>query len=138
MKKRIIIMAIAAVFAAGCSQRSGAGLSPAETVEHFCTALAAGDFAKAASLCGSGSADSCIGAYRTAWEKAEKNDSSAMKIAAGILSGMEVQVTDVRKEGDVRTVNYTLTAPDGKKKEKTATLETEEGEWRIKTVTDRQ
>ena len=61
-----------------------------------------------------------------------------MKIAAGILSGMEVQVTDVRKEGDVRTVNYTLTAPDGKKKEKTATLETEEGEWRIKTVTDRQ
>ena len=100
MKKRIIIMAIAAVFAAGCSQRSGAGLSPAETVEHFCTALASGDFAKAASLCGSGSADSCIGAYRTAWEKSEKNDSSAMKIAAGILSGMEVQVTDVRKEGD--------------------------------------
>ncbi len=138
MKTRIIIMTVAAVVAAGCSQRSAAGLSPAETVEQFCAALSSGDFAKAESLCGNDASDSCIGAYRTAWEKAENADGSAMKIAAGIMAGVEVIVTDVRKEGEVRTVSYTLTAPGGQTKEKTATLEKEEGEWKIKTVTDRQ
>jgi hypothetical protein len=53
------------------------------------------------------------------------------------LSETVVDVTDVVKNGEERTVFYKLTASSGQNKEKIATLRKEERAWKITAITDR-
>jgi Na+-driven multidrug efflux pump len=58
-------------------------------------------------------------------------------IVSGILSTMEVNITDIRKEGEGRTVFYELVSDGVRTRKKVATLAQEEGAWRIREITDR-
>ena len=48
-----------------------------------------------------------------------------------------VEVTDIVKDGQGRTIFYKMTTTDGQSKEKIAILRKEEGEWKITAITDR-
>lgn len=110
-------------------------LGPEETVEAFCRAVAAGDMSRARELCDTSAMKSYLDAWNDTWEELYRKDSSALRIASGILSEAVVTVTDVEKAGDVRTVRYTLEA-DGRTKVRQAALRKEEGEWRVESLTD--
>jgi hypothetical protein len=56
---------------------------------------------------------------------------------ADILSETTVKITDTRKDGQKRTIFYTLTSADGQNKGKAAVLKSEEGEWKIEQIIDR-
>lgn len=110
-------------------------MGPEETVEAFCRAVTAGDFAKAEGLCDTLSMKAYLDSHREAWETLQKEDENALRIAESLLADTVVTVEDVRKEDDRRVVSYTLTA-DGNSKTRMATLKKEEGAWRVERITD--
>jgi hypothetical protein len=71
------------------------------------------------------------------WSELTRKDSSALRIAAGILSESTFTVTNVVKDGDRRIITYTLETGD-KSKERSAVVRKEEGEWRVESMTDVQ
>ena len=112
-------------------------MSPEETVKAFCKAVASGDMERASKLCDAESMKTYLDAWRATWEKLEKKDSSALRIAAGILSEAEFSVEQSGKDGDKRTVTYTLKT-EGQSKSRKASLKKEEGEWKVEGLTDVQ
>ena len=133
MRNLLILMAVAMILT-GCFQTRETSLGPGETLETFYTSLFAGDFEGAESLCDTLRMKEYIEKVQDRWSDA---DSSVMAIVPAILSETSIEVTDIVKNGQERTVFYELTAADGTSREKTATLRNEEGEWKIKTITDR-
>ena len=129
-----MLLTAVAVILTGCIQTREAALGPGETLETFYTNLFAGDFDEAESLCDTLGMQEYIEVLRAAWEQ---TDSSVMTIVPAILSETTVSITDIVKNGQERTVFHKLTATDGSVKEKIATLRKEEGEWKIKSITDR-
>lgn len=129
-----MLLTAVAVVLTGCIQTREAALGPGETLETFYTDLFAGDFDEAESLCDTLGMQEYIEVLRGAWEQ---TDSSVMTIVPAILSETTVSITDIVKNGQERTVFHKLTATDGSDKEKIATLRKEEGEWKIKSITDR-
>ena len=129
-----MILAVVALTTAGCFQTNDREQRPEDKVQAFYLALCSGDFEQAESLCDTLTIGEYIGKFRSAWEAA---DESIAAIAADILSETSVKITDTRKDGQKRTISYTLTSTDGQNKGKTAVLKSEEGEWKIEQIIDR-
>lgn len=134
MMKRILILYAATMCVAGCLQKKGTELGPAETLETFYKAVTTGDFEAAESCCNGIEMTDYIDALQTAWKKSGEDISA---ILPSIMTRIEVKTTDVTKNGQDRTVFYTLSAEDGIQKEKTATVGKIEGVWKITAITDR-
>ena len=132
--KKILILAVVALSAAGCFQSKDRQHGPEDCVQAFYKALCAGDFTTAESLCDSAAMEEYIDGVRSVWTNA---DSTVLAIACDILSEVTVEITDIEKDGQNRTISYKLTSSEGEGKEKTATLRKEEGEWRIEQIIDR-
>ena len=112
-------------------------LGPEAVVETFCRAVASGDMEQAEELCDTVSMKGYLDAWTETWAELAAKDSSALRIAAGILSESTFTVTDVVKDGDRRIINYTLET-GGKTKNRSAVVRKEEGEWRVESMTDAQ
>ena len=131
--RKIIFSIIAVIALTGCSSK-GTEPGPEEAVEIFYTALFAGDFDKAEDCCGSVTMQDYINSFRSAWAD---NDDTTAAILPAILAETGISISAIEKSGQIRTIFYTLTAVDGKKKEKIATLGKDEGKWKITAITDR-
>lgn len=112
-------------------------MSPEETVEAFCRTVAVGDMERACELCDTEAMKAYLENWNSTWKQLEKKDSSALRIAAGILSEAEFSVDRSEKDGDRRTVTYTLKT-EGQSKSRKAILKKEEGEWKVEGLTDVQ
>lgn len=112
-------------------------LGPGQTVEELCRAMTEGDFAKAYRLCDPKSMEEYIESYRKSMENMVSRDSSVAEVAVSLLSQTQIHIDDVVKDGDKRSVFYTLTDYKGRSRQKVATAVKEEGEWRVKQITDR-
>lgn len=110
-------------------------LEPEDVVTGFCRAVAGGDFEEAYSLCDSAGMEEYISRYRKVWEDLQKKDSCALAIASAILAEAEIEIQKTAKEDNGRAVYYSITT-DGNTKTKKATVVKEEGEWRVKEITD--
>ena len=132
--KKVLILTFSVMILAGCFQGGVSESGPEETLREFYRNLFSGDFNSAESLCDTLEMRGYVENLRNAWNV---TDSAVTKIMPAILSEMEISVTEVVKKGKEKTVFYELTATDGRNKEKVATLSKEEGEWRIKAITDR-
>lgn len=132
----IFIVSAAMLMTAGCNG-SGSKLGPAEVVEAFTQAVAAGRFEEAEELCGKGAANDYIDAYEKALSSEFKADSTATSIAARILSEIKVTVTEISKGKGYRSVFYTIEDAYGDRKDKIATVRNEEGEWKVTEIKDR-
>jgi hypothetical protein len=140
MRKTIIYYILGAVslaIMAGCGGKGSESLGPAEVTEAFMKAVAAGKFDQAAKLCDGEMMNAYIGDYEKVLSKKAAADSTAASIATGILSEIEVTVTEVTKAKDIRTVFYTITDAYGNSKEKIATIKDVEGEWKVSEIRDR-
>lgn len=132
------VLIVAAVFLAGRCGREDKKqeMGPAQVVEQFCRAVAAGNFEEAGKLCMMDSMKDYINAYSALLNGISEKNGSAAAVAAGMLSEMEISISDVAKEGDRRLVFYYMSF-EGLKKEKLATLVKEDGEWKVAAITDR-
>ncbi len=131
---RYILICTAAVLAAASCGKKGA-MGPEEVVEAFSRAVATGDFETARTLCDTIYMYDYIENYQKVMTSLQKEDSSAFAIAVEMISGAEFEVTGVDKNGEEKTVTYKFTA-DGNGKTKKATVKKEEGEWKVKSITD--
>ena len=131
MKRFAIILSIAAL-AASCFQNKEVTFGPGETVEAFHKALYSGEFEQAKAMCDTLAMGEYIGAFRTIWQQ---SDASVAAMVSDIMSETEIKITDIRKNGQGRTVFYELTF-EGRSKAKTAGLRNEEGAWKIEKITD--
>ena len=118
----------------GCGERS-VELGPAETIEAFCKAVSAGDWAEAEALCDTASMTEYLESHKEAWERLEKEDSGAAAIAQSLFAETSISVDGVKKEDDRRVVTYTLEI-EGLSKKCKATLRKEEGAWRVEKIQD--
>ena len=121
----------------GRGQEAEKVMGPEQTLEAFCRAVAAGDMGTAEGLCDAEAMKEYLDGWKSTWQDLEKKDSSALKIAAGMLSEVEFSVVKVEKKGDVRFITYTLASGE-KSKTRQAVVSKEEGEWRVKGMTDVQ
>ena len=131
------ILAAATMLFAGCGSSGNRQLGPAEVVESFTQAVAAGRFEDAALLCNEVVAGQYVETYKKALTAEAKADSTATSIAARIMSEVKVNVTEVSKGKGYRTVFYTIEDVYGDRKEKIATVKNEEGEWKVTEIQDR-
>lgn len=138
------VMAAAVVgvmlMAAGCGggkEKKTEVTGPAETVEAFCRAVAAGEFEKAKELCDSVAMKGYIDTYAEEMETMARRDSGAVAIAAATLAAGRFTVDDMTRDGDSRQIFYTIDAGDGMSKKKTATVRKTEGVWKVEEITDR-
>ncbi len=132
--KHIFICATAVLAMASCNEKK-TEMTPEAVVEGFYRAVAAGDFASARALCDTVSMEGYLMDYQMVMDSLQKEDSCATAIAASILAGAEFEVTGVDRDGDIRTVRYTLRT-EGNTKDKKATVKKEEGEWKVTEITD--
>ena len=132
--KKIYIIAAIVLTAIGCSQNSSAELGPVETIEAFYKAIFSGDFDKADGFCAETDTNEYVARLQEGWTK---SDESIKAILPEILSECLVEVTDIVKNGQERTIFYKMTTTDGQSKEKIAALKKEEGVWKITAITDR-
>lgn len=130
---------ILAVLLSGCKdvKQGEQVLGPEAVVEAFCRAVASGDMEQAEELCDTVSMKGYLDGWTETWAELAVKDSSALRIAAGILSESTFTVTDVVKDGDRRIINYTLET-GGKTKNRSAVVRKEEGEWRVESMIDAQ
>ena len=113
-------------------------LGPGETIELFCRTVASGDFKGAYALCDTTTMKDYIQNCSRAWNMLQKQDSNALGIASGILSDMQIEIDDISKDGNSRSVFYTINAGEGLSKQKVAIVRKEEGEWKVSEIIDRQ
>ena len=119
--------------ACGNSSKQG----PAEIVESFTQAVAAGRFDEAAGQCSEEVAIDYVKAYEKAMSAEFKADSTATLIAARIMADVKVNVTEVSKGKGSRTVFYTIEDAYGDRKDKIAIVRKVEGEWKVTEIRDR-
>ena len=141
MRKKVLgAAAVMILIAVGCGERSekkaAEALGPEETVEAFCRAVAGGEFEAAAALCDTAAIQDYIGRYAQAWKMQAKKDSSATAIAAATLSEAEFVFDKTIRDGDTRTVSYTISSGEKMTKRKTATVKKVEGVWKVEKITD--
>lgn len=124
-------------FAAGCGNdgKEKAEMGPEDVIEAFSRAVASGDFETAYNLCDTASMKTYLDEYMAAWEMLQEKDSSALAIASSILSGAEMKIEKVDKDGEDRIISYSLEA-EGNVKERKARVRKEEGEWKVQEITD--
>ncbi len=131
---KYIFICAAAALALSCGGKKGA-MAPEEVVETFTRAIAAGDFSAARVLCDTVSMNAYLENCRQAMDAVQKEDCCVFAIAAAMLEGAEFEVSGVLKEGNERTVLYQI-GTCGCTKAKKAVLKKEEGEWKLREITD--
>lgn len=142
--KKIAIYALAAIAAAagitlivckGGEKGGKAEAGPEAVVETFTRHVAAGEFSQALALCDTSSMrvyiDDCI----NTWNRLQDRDSSVLSIASGLLKEAEFKVERTEKTETGRNVYYCIEA-EGCAKKKKASVIKEEGEWRVRMITD--
>lgn len=134
--KYIVLTAIV-MTAYGCAGKGSVPLGPGETVEAFTQALASGRIKEAMGLCDSIQMAGYIDGYKELLTEKSAADSAATSIATGILSELNVTVTEVSKAKGSRTVFYTIDNGYGDSKQKIATVVNVEGEWKVKDIKDK-
>lgn len=136
--KYLLTSFIAAAMLTACGRKDAgkAEMGADEAAVEFCRAVACGDFAGAWELCDSLTMKEYIQGREEAWKMLQKQDSSALAIAAEMLAEAEVTVDEIVKEGDSRHVFCSISL-DGKKKNKLFIMKKEEGEWKVTGITDR-
>ncbi len=133
---RYIPFCIASVLAtAACNEEQKEPMGPEAVVEAFSRAVAAGDFETARTLCDTIGMKDYLENYQKTMDAMQKVDSSALAIAKSMLSGAVFEATKVDKDGEKRTVRYTVRT-EGETKSKKATVRKEEGEWKVEAITD--
>lgn len=138
MKNKIFIIALIGICTImyGCrNAEEKKAMGPEDVVEAFSKALASGDFENARCLCDSIAMKDYIEGYAEVWNRLQKEDSSALAIAASLLSEAEMSIIRSEKTGDGKDVYYRIEA-DGNVRELKATVKKEEGEWKVKMITD--
>lgn len=138
-KSNILIILGAAVVVFGIAifkMKSGKSTDkgPQVVLETFYESLYCGDFSSAETLCDTLTMGDYIKGFRDAWNAVDKD---LVESVPGLLSKTAIEVTDIERDGQTRTIFYTLTAPEGRTKEKIAAMRKEEGEWKIAAITDR-
>ncbi len=123
----LTIAAAALVLLVSCSHKENE-MSAEEVVETFYRSVASGDFDSAGKLCDSTSMKDYIRMYAEEFEKQQKRDSSAARIAGAVLSNADFSVIRTEKDGSGRKIHYSLEV-QSITKTKTARLKKEEGEW---------
>lgn len=135
--RKCIYLFVSAAVLAGCMERRSVETGPEERVTAFNEAMATGQFSEAAALCDTALMADYLRFYTAEWEKAMKTDSSIAAAANAILSGISTDVVSVEKDGNKRTVRYTVSISGySSAKARKAVLRKEEGEWKIETVTE--
>ena len=134
-KGLFLLIIVAAGVVCGCKGERSVELGPAETVEAFCKAVAAGEWEEAETLCCAESMTEYIDGIKQAWGRLEKEDSGAAAIAQSLFAEASISVDGVKKEDDRRVVTYTLEI-EGLSKKCKATLRKEEGAWRVEKIQD--
>ena len=134
LKISVVAICFACLFGCKGGQKS-VEMGPVETVEAFCKAITAGQWNEAETLCDTESMKEYIESQKETWNRFEKEDEGAMKVAKSIMENTVVTVEDMRKADDKRVVTFKLEA-DGLSKTKKATLKKEEGAWRVEKITE--
>ena len=132
--KKIAIFVAMTLMAVGCGGAREQELGPGETVQAFCKAVAEGNLAAAEGLCDMQMMAEYMNSVSDIWNNA---DSSVAGIMPVILAQMQVEIDNVTKSENGRTVFYTISLPGGKNKEKIADLKKDEKGWKIERITDR-
>lgn len=132
--KRIAIFVAMALTAVGCSWAKEQEMGPGETLTAFCKAVAERDLGTAEGLCNMETMKEYIGSVSDTWNSA---DSSVAQIIPAILAEMQIEIKDIIKNDTGRTVFYTISLPEGLKKDKVAELKKDERGWKIERITDR-
>lgn len=136
MKRYPYIIIAALLLLNGCKNgQQEPALGPEETAEAFCRAVASGDMATAGMLCDTVAMKAYLDNWSATWKELEQQDSSALRIASGILSESSFAVVKTEKNGERRSVTFTLES-EGKTKTRQAVLKKEEGVWRVEEMTD--
>ena len=133
------ILVAAMASACSCGRNGYESLGPAEAIEAFMKAVVSGRFYEATGFCEGEIMDAYIKDYKKALSTKAAADSTAASIATGILSEIDVTVTEVAKTRDkgIRTVFYTITDVYGDSKDKIAIVKEVEREWRVTEIRDR-
>ena len=132
--KKIAIFVAMALMAVGCGGAKEQELGPGETVQAFCKAVAENDLAAAEGLCDMQTMAEYMDSVSEIWGS---SDSPVADIASVMLAEMKVEIDNIVKSENGRTVFYTISLPEGKNKEKIADLKKEEKGWKIERITDR-
>lgn len=138
MRRVVGYIIVAAVLAIGCKggeTGKKTAMGPEDVVEAFTRHIAAGAFEDALALCDTTSMQAYIDQCATVRAKLEKKDSCVLAIASSLLSEAEFNVEKTEKTEDGRDVFYSIKT-EGHSKRKKASLTKEEGEWRVKMITD--
>ena len=142
LKYTAIAGAVIAVVAFGLAAITGKDsakkgeMGPEAVVEAFNRAVTAGDWSVAEGLCNTVSMKDYLESHQEAWETLQKEDSTALQIAASLLSGAVLKFGKVEKDEDGRAVHYTLEADGHRKERKAIVKKNGEGEWKIENITD--
>ena len=130
------LIAASAIFAISSLSNEGEKLGPEGIVTEFVSAMKVGDFDKAYGLCDSASMHGHMDAYMKMWEKNSQKDSAEFSALKDILAGTELRFKGMTEGDGTCVVEYALEL-EGSKKECSATLRMEEGEWKLMEITDR-
>ena len=132
--KKIAIFVAMTLMAVGCGGAREQELGPGETVQAFCKAVAEGNLAAAEELCDMQTMAEYMSVVSDTWNN---TDSSVAGIVPVILADMQVEIGNITKSENGRTVFYTISLPEGKNKEKIADLKKDEKGWKIERIIDR-
>ena len=133
----ILMMAAAAMMAVACGGNGcGKADGPEAVVTAFSKAVAAGQWDEAYGLCDTLTMKEYISSNQQAWEYLEKADSNAMKIAAQLMSDIDVEVIDVEKTYRGKQVHYAIGIEGMRKERKAIVSKDEEGAWKVTAITD--
>ena len=142
LKYTAIAGAVIAIIAFGIAAITGKDdakkgeMGPEAVVEAFNRAVTAGDWSAAEGLCNAVSMKEYLESHQEAWETLQKEDSTALQIAASLLSGAVMEFCRIEKSEDGRAVHYTLEADGHRKERKAIVKKNAEGEWKIENITD--
>ena len=141
-RRKFILLTGAALLAASAififSSRSDEGEKPGPegVVTEFVSAMKTGDFDKAYGLCDTSSMSDHLKAYAQMWEEKSQQDSAAFSAINEILAGTQVHIQSMAEADGTCVVEYMLEM-EGARKESSATLRLEEGEWKIVEITSK-
>lgn len=141
-RRKFILLTGAALLAASAifmfSSRSDEGEKPGPegVVTEFVSAMKTGDFDKAYGLCDTASMRDHLNAYAQMWAEKSQQDSAAFSAINEILAGTQVHIQSMTEADGTCVVEYALEM-EGARKESSATLSLEEGEWKIVEITSK-
>lgn len=140
MKRLGFITAICLTLTLASSCGGGkAEMEPDAVVTEFYTSLTSMNFDNAVRFCVEGSAATeYVNQYSQLYEENLKKDEKVTKLAAEKAAGGSITITETLKDKDNRTILFVISDVYGNTKEKEATLQKVEKEWKIAEIKDKQ